>query len=791
MKLLFLSFFFLCLSLHSQNEITGIVKDSNGFVEFANVILIDQSNTFVTGTTTDESGQFKLQVKDGLYTLKVSFIGYDDVILPLDVSEDIELETLTLRERLNELGEIIITGKKDLISRKGEKLIMNISNNTFVKGKTVSDILKYAPNVWVDQTSNAISIKGLAATILIDGRRTNMSHDNLMTYLNGLSNDELKSIEIISNPSARYDAEGLSGIINIVTNKKKNKAINGGFNSRTIFNKFISYSNSLQINSSLSDKLSISVFGLYQENDNLSEEDRIETIINPPTIYNYKKVDSTQSSDAFANVDLSYDLTENDQLVFQLRALKSDSKRQQNNDLLITENQTISSNGFYDNKRDSKYYALGLNYNHTLDTLGQNLNFIVDYYNSETDSNDNYVNLFFDESMLINSNQRRANAVSTYKIFSTQLDYQKPVDNNQLEFGSKYSYVKNRSNSVFENLIDDAFIIDLNFTNAFEYKEQIAAVYGSYSLDNIFDKRISLQFGVRGEFTSGNGIVQGADVQITKDYFNIFPSVFLTKALEKKRSIGLSYSRRINRPNYSRFNPTIFYLTDFTSQVGNPDLDPAYTNAFEINYNSSSLNLQLYFNDINGESREILTQLNDTELRYQWRNIDKTTIYGISLSYNQKINTWCTMFFSTSYYQKKYLSTFADAVDNIDTSKGTIQGRIASQISLPFNIKSEISFEYNGDETYGQFESLENYAFYLDVSKKITNDLNVYLKVIDPFDKLRYQFRNTQQNIQTTQFRNNFNQAIQVSLQYNFDFGGKTKGIRYNRSSQELKNRSN
>ena len=164
-----------------------------------------------------------------------------------------------------------------------------------------------------------------------------------------------------------------------------------------------------------------------------------------------------------------------------------------------------------------------------------------------------------------------------------------------------------------------------------------------------------MKFGVRGEYTRGTGEIITTGYKSKRDYFDLFPSIFLTKSLSDKRTLAFSYSRRINRPNYSRFNPTIFYLTDFTSQVGNPELRPSYTNAFEVNLNSSDLNVQLYLNDINGEGREILTRISNTELRYQWRNIDETFIYGLSLSYNKSIFKWWTIFVSSNLYGKEYV----------------------------------------------------------------------------------------------------------------------------------------
>ena len=774
--------------------VTGTIVDTTNVpVTFANVIILEKdSEKIISGAITEDNGTFKISINKGVYILRVTFLGYEDIQQDINVTTTLDIGTIILEENLNELSTVVIEAKREMIKRQGDKLLMKIENNAFAEGKNAAEILKYAPNVWVDPNSDAISIKGLSATIMIDGKTTNMNSTDLMNYLNSLASNELKTIEIISNPSARYDAEGLGGIINIVTNKKKKKGLNGTLNSQTEYAQFFSYSTSLQLNSKISEKLSLKSYLVHQDGQYLRNEDRTERILTSGVDYIYKRIDTSTNATIYANIDLLYDFNDSENVTFQYRFLNNDSERFQNNDLLISDDIETFSNGIYTNRRKRDHMSVGLNYNKELDSLGQKLTVITDYYTSEVEAKNQYTNLFFNaDGDLLNDNNRRSFSPTTYDIFSAQVDYSKPIKENMLELGAKMSTVKNKSNTLFEDLINGDYVVDTNFTNQFAYDEQIVSGYASYAVNRFFTDGLSLQLGLRGEFTKGRGEIPNSAFSLSKDYFNLFPSVFLTKELENKSSIGLSYARRINRPNYIRFNPTIFYITDFTSQVGNPDLDPTYTNAFELTYNKSDINLLLFFEDINGEAREILTQTSPTELRYQWRNIDKTLIYGMSVSYNKKINNWWTLFAAFSWYGKSYKSTFDDAVDNIDVSKGTFQGMISSQMKLPWDINSEISFEYNGPETNGQFETGENYAFYINLSKKVTKDLSFYLKITDPFDNLRYQFSNTQSGIRTSQFRNNFNTSVRLTVRYNFDFGGKTKNFNINKSNQDLRNRSN
>jgi len=393
-----------------------------------------------------------------------------------------------------------------------------------------------------------------------------------MSYLNGLTNEELESIEIISNPSARYDAEGLGGIINIVTNKNATRGLSGNLFATSEFSKLNSYSTSGQFNTRLNKKLSLNTFLLYQENNNFSFEERKEIISNPFRVYDYEKTDKSGSENLFANFDLMYNPTEKDEIIFEYRILDNNNHNSQNNDLIIRDDSVTPSQGLYNRFGSVNYYAVGFNYERGIDSLGQNINVIADYYNSDSGNTNNYQNLFFNEinDSIINSNIRRSFTNSTFNIFSSQIDYVKPYSNKKLEFGGKFSVVDNNSTSLFENLINGQFLSDENFTNSFAYNEQISALYGSYTIDDLFDSKLNLKFGVSGEYTRGTGEIITTGYKSKRDYFDLFPSIFLTKSLSDKRTLAFSYSRRINRPNYSRFNPTIFYLTDFTSQVGNP-----------------------------------------------------------------------------------------------------------------------------------------------------------------------------------------------------------------------------
>ncbi len=343
-----------------------------------------------------------------------------------------------------------------------------------------------------------------------------------------------------------------------------------------------------------------------------------------------------------------------------------------------------------------------MNLNHTfrLDTLGQNIKTWVDYYDSDAESNNNYKNLFFDDHYLpTNSNQRMSNSPADNKIFSVQTNYTKPFQKDKLELGAKYSFVDSKSKTIFQNLLGSVYVPDKNLTNDFNYKEEILSGYVQYFIDNLLMSNFSVQLGARVEYTDGMGKIPSKDYELPRNYLDFFSSVFITRSFENKQSLNFSYSRRIDRLSYSSFNPTTFYLTDFTSQVGNPALKPAYTDALELNYNSPKANVMLYYNLTKGENREILKKLESSHLQYQWRNIDNAHIFGGSFSGNTSIlKDRLRILAKGSAYYKVYQSDFEDHIDPIDASKLTFQGRISLSYKLPLAIQSELALEYNGPE---------------------------------------------------------------------------------------------
>ncbi len=775
--------------LNAQNMISGTLIDENDSpISYAEII-ISANDSIITSEFTNNEGNFSIDLSKGSYVMIFNYYGNEVLRKKIFVQKPVDLGKLKLDLRIS-LGEVIIKSK--LINKKGDKLVMSVSGNKLLKGRNTLEVLKYAPYLSVDSNSGSISMKGKATTILVNGR--NIQAADIQTYLSTLPSENIASVEIISNPSSRYDASGGGGVINIIT-KNPNKGIVGSLNSRIDVSKFTSYNSHLTLNSKLSDNLIVNTSLNYNDNKGLRKENRIETLLSPSVIYDYDKIDTLRSNYFYLSTEAIYDISKRNQIGFGIAYSDYNNRTDQSNDLIIKDdNEEMFSKGNYLLKRERNYLNLNLNHTIKLDTIGQNIKTIIDYYNSDINSNNSYQNLFFENSSsLINSNQRLSNSPISNKIFSLKSDYVKPFNKSKLELGGKYSSVNSKSETVFRNLIESKFVIDDNLTNDFNYKEQILAGYILYAIDDLFLKsNISLQLGTRFEYTRGIGKIPSENYESTRNYLDFFPSLFLTKDFGNNNNLSFSYTRRIDRPSYNSFNPTIFYLTDFTSQIGNPELQPSYTNAFELSYNTSNINILAYCNLTQGEPREILKRIDESNIQYQWRNIDNSDVYGISFSGEKTIiKDWLSILAKASVYNKIYKSSFGDDVDSIEVSKTTFQGRMSLSAKLLLEIKSEFAFEYNGSEMYGQFETVENYAFYLNFSKKFNKNFSTYLKITDVFDNLRYTFKNNQSIVQTHQFRNNFSTNYSFSVVYTFGIGSNVRKQNLKNSNRDLRNRTN
>ncbi len=677
-------------------KLSGRVVDSgNGApVEFVTVALRDSSSRVLSATTTDSLGLFTLtpvtRQTDGL-AVEFSLVGYKSRMLGLlDLEENVDIALVPDTQALQ---GAMVTDKRPLLEHKFDKIVMNVSELAVAQTGNASDVLRTAPGVTFDKDGN-IQLNGQSVSVWLDGRPSNMSGKELQSYLKGSAGTTIEKIEIISSPSAKYDAEGGGGIINIKTRRGFLRGFNGSLSASGQYlwepSSHAGGDGSLRIGykGDLTNT-SLSYSGFYGEFLGLIDEDKrysdgYASLLSTSTDSRsyWKNHQVMFSSDAKA--------TEKDVLgvIFKMNfsgdgsmrpytALARDYKNYGDATPYTEKSSTSASSG------GSSRYSLNLNYTHTFDeALSQELTLNADYNFTRSDKSSWQRNLYssfspeaeawrnsiisagesdpFPGDGLNDSTFRKAN------IWSLKADFSQNLWDNtgRVEAGVKAAV------SVTDNLYstyrwDSSTPVETVGTrsgsNDFVYSEQIYALYANLSKQ--FSPKWSAQAGLRGEYTVPRGIWKSSDRRSGKNYFNVFPNLFVTWIPSPKAILSLNYSYRITRPKYWQLNPFREYVNPTTWSVGDPELKPSFSHS--VSFSTvffSRLTVTAGYSHQKNYNEQQLPLLNQStgvlEYRYSNSGVQQMGFASISLS-EQNITKWWTVTLNASYQY-----TFFRAYDN-------------------------------------------------------------------------------------------------------------------------------
>ena len=630
----------------AQTNLAGKVQDTQSNpVVYATVSLLRQDSSLVTGAITDDAGAFALSAPSGKYLLQVSFIGYQTVCQSVRTgSKDL---LLTLREETEQLGEVEVKAKKQLIERQFDKIVLNVSNSPFAMGSNGKDLLKKAPGVNVDKDGN-VTVNGKSVEVYIDGRPSYLSGQQLKAMLEGTDGSTIEKIEIISNPSAKYDASGQGGIINIKTKRNMMQGLNGTLTAAyggMYYGDIKKWHNnemfSLNLNYRTDKTYTFGSLTQAYANQNIGVEIG-STYLDTLTKTTTERYDNSEYDCAFqyymAKIgnDWFIDSVNTFGFIFQapfmiIRQSVPDGRgygyTKVGND--ITENSmlTISSPMF------SQQYTANLNYTHVFnDSLERELTANIDYnrngWDQTNDQSNTYTYPTRPDSVLhtglkINTNQ-------IVDIYSAKLDFQTRFwQTGMIETGAKWALSNTDNRMTTDSLLNG--ISSPTAHSDFTYSEHVAALY--ISVAKQFGQHFNAKLGLRGEYTHSRGNWLSADSTSTKDYFNLFPTAFLGYNPTDKWAMNVSYTRRIKRPSYYQLNPFRSYIDAHNYSEGNPELTPEFNNQVDLNFSYSQY-VSLAFNfshtqDMFSQRAEILP---NGDGRMKWMNFGTCTTHGGNLS---------------------------------------------------------------------------------------------------------------------------------------------------------------
>lgn len=727
-------------------QIKGSLQTGEGKpADFATVSLLNaKDSSIVKGALSNEAGAYAFNnVKQGSYLIKATSVGYDKAVsAPFQVTGNgaVTVPVLKLQSAAKALQAVTVTATKPLIERKTDRTVMNVENSVLAAGNSAMDILERAPGVSVDKDDN-ISMNGKqGVTVMINDKLTYLSSAQLATLLRSTDGTTIQSIELITNPSAKYDAAGNSGIINIKLKKNKQTGTNGSLSETVAYSGNWRESNSLNINHKDG---ALNVFGSFSHGDikrtNNLHLDRLtkdstgrdvyfsqHTLMPNTTHYNNYRFGAdyeTSSKNTLGFVVNGYDNSEYDYNDNQTRIGGTPAAADSSLHTISTFDQTY------------KNFAANLNDQWKIDTLGQQLNVDLDYSKFTNTNNDNYnTQYYLPDGSIQHAPQILMNQTpSLITIYTAKFDYTKPLGKGlKLEAGAKYSNVKTDNNLQAQIYTNGAFINDTTRTNHFIYDEKVDAGY--LNLSKQF-KKTSIQFGLRAEYTQSNGDLIGS-TPVDRHYLDFFPSAFINHTINDKNEISFSYSRRIDRPSYDNLNPFIYYLDPYTFNKGNAFLNPQYTNNFELNYTwNKSITLTLGY----AKTTDVITEviLTEGEKSFQTNlNLQTQNSYNININAPYTIAKWWT---GTANFTGFYLGFKSDTVANgsVNTGRAAFQIR-STQTFLFSGYKAEVTGNYNSPLAYGIYNIGARYGIDGGVSKSFfAKKLNVKVSCDDIFKMQR------------------------------------------------------
>ncbi len=626
-----------------KGKISGVVIDSitKAPIDYASVSLYKINSTKpLTGVLTDASGSFKLnEIQAGTYNVVISFIGYNNKtvksVTTTDAKLDKEIGKVTLSPETNALKEVVVVGNTQQVTNKIDKIVYNVEKDMTATGGNATDVLQKVPMVNVDINGN-VSIRGDGnVRVLINGKPSGATSANLSDVLKTIPADQIKNVEVVTSPSAKYDAEGSAGIINIITKQKNvsgvSGSVSGGIGTRqNNLNANINYNKnrfSLSANVGFNN-------GWPQESASESNQKLDNSTAN--SLQTSKGTNEVQRKGIVASVTAGYDFNNFDSFSTTFRYNEGGFERNGNSDNQFTDYLNSANNLIYTGQSSAKNSFGGFdwnaNYTHKFSKAGHELTLSSQWSHSLVETN--YQNIYSD----FYTNQK-ANNDGINNEYTLQLDYTLPVTEKfKLETGGKT--IIRRIASDFQNYVPDAqnaFVLDPISSNLYNYDQDVASLYSVGTLT--LPKGFTVMAGARFENTAIKGDPTNAlqtDLSPFKiDYGTFIPSFTLQKALSQSSSLKLTYSKRISRPSLTYLNPFINKSNISAQTKGNPNLDPEVSQTIEFGYSTfsqkRSLNISAYYKYTSDLIEGIATPLTGevgTITNYQ--NIGNNKSFGMS-----------------------------------------------------------------------------------------------------------------------------------------------------------------
>ncbi len=761
-KLLFIAAITLFSALNakaqSPTKITGEIKDNSGNALKAATVLLFRAkdSSLVKTEITNPKGIYEFaQVKTGNYYIRTSVVGMQktsSAVIAIKDGETITAPSITLKPAAKSLEAVTVNSKKPMVEVKADKMIVNVEGTINAIGNDGLELLRKSPGVMIDKDDN-ISLSGKnGVKIYIDGKPSPLSGTDLSSYLKSLQSAQIESIEIITNPSAKYEAEGNAGIINIKLKKNLTIGTNGSANAGYNIGTYAKYNGGIALNHR---NMHVNIFGNYNYSESLNEFNISLYRVQADSIFDQSNHITNRNKGAHNfKTGLDYFINKNSTVGVVINGNIADNETTTEGPMKIiyaptnTLVKTLFATGDNNTKRDNVNF--NLNYRYAI-TGGKELNIDGDYgfYNLRNDQFQ--PNDYYDPSgVKLNSNVYHMLSPTDITIYSFKTDYEQNFKKGRLGFGGKIGFVNTDNDFRRYTVYGSSEVYDTVRSNRFTYKENINAGYVNYNRS--VKGGFFIQAGVRVENTNSKGLSNGLkydtiihsfknyDSSVNRNYVDFFPSFAITYNKNPLNQWGLTYSRRIDRPAYQDLNPFEFKLNDYTFMKGNTQLRPQYTSSFGItNTYKYKLNTRLNYSHV----KDIFTQLPDTTEKSKSfltkKNLATQDIISLNVSYPFQYK-WYSFFANVNSFYTIYKANFGGGDRIVNLQVFSYAFFMQNSFKLGKGYTAEVSGFFNSPSIWqGAFKSKSIYNIDGGVQKTILKGKGtIKAAVSDIFNILKF-----------------------------------------------------
>ncbi len=790
------------------NTIKGTVLDENKKpIEFCNIILHKYNDsTYLNGTTTDSLGKFEIKdIKPENYFMEIIYVGYktDTVQAIIEVKNDAEgvfdFGIIELKVEANMLKGVEITSTKPIIERKADRIVYNVENSAKSSGESVMDLLRSVPGVTVNG-NDEIRVNGKnQVQVMINGKVEQLTGDQLASLLKSIQSSNVKKIEVVSNPSARYDANAKGGVLEIQLKSNLRTGTNGSVFANYRQNEYASTETGFNINVNHK-KITLSTNYNFGYNNNYQKNTFVRnfTTTNSVERFDENSFDKNKFISHYANLSLKYNINDKNTIgiggeLFQFKnPHTSTSNLNIINNVLSSEN--VNSIQKTINTADVKSINPSANFNFRsqLDSTGSTLEFTYDYtyFNLYTLS---HLNMAYLDSNAVEKNIPRLDFKQDnpyiVNLHTSKVNYNKTLKHeHSIEVGVKFTWTKTSNDIKFNNLIGNDYIIDSTKSNKFQYIENINAVFSTWSKN--WKKGWSTNLGLRIEQTNTNQQSYTLNSITKRHYVDFFPSLFIQKSIKEKHSININYSRKIQRPDFNDLNPFQFYLSPYSVWTGNANLKPQYINVTEFTYTfKNAYSFFIGHENLNNNYTHLIFQDDSTKIStYRASNFKIRNNLNIGFNINKEIFKWWTISYSAQYTFFKYNSIVNNSPFIVSSHKFNIS--LDNTFILPKGFMINV-FGFYTSPHYDATDIMKSDGM-LNISLSKTffdKKLRIRIAGNDILATKNMSYTTNYFNVNSKTTNKWSSRFFSLTVSYNFQKGKKFQNSRVNKSNEEEKSR--